>query len=38
MLNIELPGLEEELEEEVIDKENATTSDKLKEELKEKKR
>jgi len=38
MLNIELPGLEEELEEDPIDKENAPTSDKLKEELKEKKR
>mmetsp|Transcript_25657 Transcript_25657/g.22677 ORF Transcript_25657/g.22677 Transcript_25657/m.22677 type:complete len:189 (+) Transcript_25657:435-1001(+) len=38
MLNIELPGLEEELDDEIIDKENAPTSDKLKEELKEKKR
>lgn len=39
MLNIELPGLEEELDEELIDQETApATSDKLKEELKEKKR
>jgi len=39
MLGIELPGLEEELEEDLIeDKEKIATTDKLKEELKEKKR